>query len=168
MSCCRFADFNFAVILALSFQLTVHVTDSQFCTMLVISLLYVSIQILQKSGHFCFAPWPKRPKDHSGCVCHDDIAVLLKCNYPCRHGILWSHAESIVIMIQPLIQVHTPLHMTILRDHVILVIGLLCRYNNHIILLLGREIDASQKLGLADKTCCIYGIFNMPAFLSIL
>ena len=55
-----------------------------------------------------------------GCVHHDNIAALLQCNspkYPCRRGILRS--ESIVIIIQHQIQHHTPLHMMILRDHVI-------------------------------------------------
>ena len=31
--------------------------------------------------------------------------------------------ESIVIMIQPQIQLYTPLHVMILRDHVVMVIG---------------------------------------------
>ena len=35
-----------------------------------------------KNGHFCFAAWPKRPKDHSGCVHHDNITALLQCNSP--------------------------------------------------------------------------------------
>ena len=97
----------------------------------VLCLWFLYLQILQKSRHFYFPAWPKKPKDCSGCAHHDDIAALLKCNYPCRRGIFWSHVESIVIMIQPSIQVHTPLHTTILRDHVILilVIGLLRRYN---------------------------------------
>ena len=56
--------------------------------------------------------------------------------------------ESIVIMIQPQIQLHMPLHMTILHN---LVIG----YFADIIILLGREIDVSQKLGFADKIHCI-------------
>ena len=75
---------------------------SAHCTyhssMLVDSLSYVSVQILQKSGNSCFAVWPKRPKDHGGCVhhTHNDIAALLHVanfpKHPCRCGILWSQS----------------------------------------------------------------------------
>ena len=90
-SCRELINFNSAVTLALSFQLITHVTV--LCLWFLFPT-YVSVQILQKSGHFCFAASPKRPKDwRGGCVHHDNIAELLQCNspkYPCRRGILWS------------------------------------------------------------------------------
>ena len=70
-SCRRLANFNSAVTLAHLLQLT-HCTCHS--SVLVISLSYVSVQILQKSGHFCFTAWPKRPKDRGGCVYHDNLA----------------------------------------------------------------------------------------------
>ena len=85
-SYCELSNFNSVVTLALLFQLTAHVT------VLCLWFLY-PIQTLQKSGQFCFATWPKTPKDCGGYVHHDDTAALLQCNlpkHPGRHGILWS------------------------------------------------------------------------------
>ena len=86
VSCRELTNFNSAVTLVL---FSAHRT-CQFWSVLVISLSYVSVQILHKSGHFCFAAWPKRPKDHSGCVHHDDIAALLQYNSP-KHVVSSNH-----------------------------------------------------------------------------
>ena len=61
------------------------------------------------------------PKDHSGCVHHNDIAALLLCNSPNIFvDVAFSdHRARLYSMIEPWIQLHTPLHVTILRDHVI-------------------------------------------------
>ena len=81
-SCCAsgLANFNFAVSYSCIF-VSAHCTCHS--SVLVISLSYVSVQILQKSESFCFTAWPKRPKDCNGCVnhVHDDIAALLQCSY---------------------------------------------------------------------------------------
>ena len=127
-------------------------------SVLVISLAYVYIfvQILQNSASL---PDPKGQRIVMVvCItCTTTSRMKLQhfsnvVNFPkhsCRRGIFWSQS-SIVVMIQPWIQLHRPLHVTISWDHVAnLVIGLLLRYYR----CMGREIDASQELGLADKTC---------------
>ena len=47
---------------------SLHVSQFHVCDFF--NLCFCS-NILQKSGHFCFAALPKRPKDRGGCVHHD-------------------------------------------------------------------------------------------------
>ena len=96
-SCCGLANINFAISYSCIF-ISAHCKCHSF--MIYLAYVYVSVQILQKSGDFCFAVWPKRPKDRNGwtvltsnhkpsnygCVHHvhdnieDDIAALLQCS----------------------------------------------------------------------------------------
>ena len=120
VSCCKLTHFNSVVTLAFSFQLTARVTVPCFWFFILHLCTNTS-----KERHFCFAAWPKRPQGCDGCVnhVHDNIpfATLLQCSQ-LSHTSLYTWypliTEFIVIMIRPQIQLHTPLHMTILQDHI--------------------------------------------------
>ena len=125
-------------------------------SMLVISF-YVSVQILQKRDTYALLPDPKRPKDWDGCVnhVHEDIAfatlVLLQCitlpniliDVVSSDHRVYSNNDSTSASTS-----HAIAHDDFMRLRS-LVIGYFADIQ---ILLLGREIDALQKLGLADKT----------------
>ena len=65
---------------------------------------------------------------------HDNIAAYFRKHFSnvtiLVDMVSSDHMQSLLVMIQPWIQLHTPLHVTILWDHVISVMGLLHRYNN--------------------------------------
>ena len=91
-----------------------------------ISLSYVSVQILQRVDISALLPDPKGQRIVM--VVYNNIAHFSNVTFP---NILTDMVFSVVIMIQPLIQLYKPLHVTVFTRSRNLVIGLPWRYNNH-------------------------------------
>ena len=119
---CELANFNSAATLVLSFQLRFQFTASQFraCDFFILCLCSNT----SKEGHFYFSD-PKGQKIAMvvWITCTTTLQNFFNAasspKHPCSSSCLLI-TECIVIIIQPQIQLHTPLHVTILRDHVIL------------------------------------------------
>ena len=95
-SCRGLTNFNSAVILALSFRLTVCVTVMCLWFLYPMSLF----KYFKRVDISAFLPNPKGQRTMVvACVHHDDIAaVILQCNspkHPCRRGILWLQSLSL-------------------------------------------------------------------------